>query len=370
MKRLATLILASVFLSLPILPLGYVAFAHADVALYSWSVACDPATTQASFRPAVSFDQGDPEKATAECVLKDGTSILVKLMAFPIMPYGSGSPVGLISVWMNKSKVLSKISFDCRNDDTLCDSMIKVTAKGLSLCEQDQTHRKAPNWRCSFTPKNKLSKKRDNVEYPLTDQRQPPLVGTVVTFYEKEKLFCELFGKQGSQNEFKDEFPSYLLPPTGYESVGDPGAINEYTFIHFDANNDGQEDNILVRHARSHPEDSDTFYLYGSQRIPEEPQDLTTDSRESFYRLSAARIFPDSWGTWTKLAKAPWWDPLDKPEFRPQYLYLWPFRWQSVTYFMTGSAELNKAHWHLILRPEQNYSSTAMCVFQIVRERY
>lgn len=146
--------------------------------------------------------------------------------------------------------------------------------------------------------------------------------------------------------------------------------MGNYEVMKLDVNNDMQEDDIIALHARTHAEDDDTFYVYDSRPVSDEPKNVDPDSKESFYRQSASRVVPDAWGLWPGHVQAPWWDPSDKPEFRPQYLYLEPFRWEGVTYFMTGSAEVDKRHWHLILRPEPNNSVTTMCAFQVVQERY
>lgn len=366
--------MALLFLML-LLPWGSMAWA--DFPLHNMSAECDSDANQVSFRPLISYDQGDPDGATAECLLQNSKLVRIKMMIFPLQPYGTNDgPVGWVSLWANKAKVLNKVEFDCPAGTDSCDLMIKVNGKGLSVCRaaysnsQEPPFKKFIKWNCSFTPNKRLSKVRDSVEFPSPKQRKPPEVGTVARLYEQDKKFCDLFGRQANPRVSPDGFPANVTPPDGYEIPSDPGNVGGYTPIGFDVNNDGLEDNVVVLHARSHPEDSDTFYVYGSKSIPEEPQDLTTESREMFYRLSASRIFPDSWGSWTKPATAPWWNPSDTPEFRPQYLYLWPFRWQGVTYFMTGSAEPAKAHWHLILRPEPNYSATMMCVLHVVQERY
>jgi hypothetical protein len=160
------------------------------------------------------------------------------------------------------------------------------------------------------------------------------------------------------------DFYSNALPPDGYEPRSDDNPMK------FDANNDQKEDNVVGLHWRSHAMDSDTFYVYDSKPVPDEAQGPDARALVSFLRQSATHIIPDTWGKWPDHVSAPWWDPADPPDFQLPYLYVQPFRWQGVTYFMTGSAEVDKAHWYLVLRPEPNFSVTTMCAFHVVRERY
>lgn len=195
-------------------------------------------------------------------------------------------------------------------------------------------------------------------------QRKPPAVGVVVNLYEGARNFCTLFKLEEQPTVVAGDFFSRAQPPDGYEPIGDANPMK------FDANNDKKEDNVVGLHPRSHAEDSDTYYVYDTKPVPNEPEGLDQDALMSFYRQSATQIIPDTWGKWPDHVSAPWWDPADQPDFRPEYLYMWPFRWQGVTYFMTGSAEVEKAHWHLVLRPERNFAVTTMCAFHVVRERY
>lgn len=348
----------------------------ADVPVYSISAECDFVSNQVTFRPLVSYGQGDSSGVSADCWLAGGELVRIKANIFPLLPYGTNSgPVGWVSLWVNQAKVLSKSEFDCPDGET-CDLMVKVSAKGMSLCRGTYEDIHVPpfkqfkKWKCSLTPRKKLSRTRDRIEFPSPKEPTPPEPGALVALYELSDKFCKLFTMQGSSSVPENGFVSALSMPEGYETPGSTNYGAGFDLLSFDMNNDGQDDKVIALHMRSHAEDSDTFYVYGSKPIPDAPQGLAHDSMESFYRLSAAYIVPDAWGRWPNHVSAPWWDLSDLPEFRTEYLYVWPFRWQGTTYFITGSSEVAKAHWHLILRPEPNNSVVTMCAFQVVQERY
>jgi len=291
-----------------------------------------------------------------------------------MLPYGTNSGSdGWVSLWVDKVKVLRE-EFYCPAAPETCDLVIRLTSRGLELCRRDFESISDPPFKspgklkCFLTPNKKLPKTRDTIEFPLPNQRKPPKVGSIVRLYEGSKQFCDLFRPQNSPVGLDgEEFFSSVLPPDGYEAIQVIERRAYSNVLKFDINNDNKQDIVVVLHMRSHPEDSDTFFVYDSKSVPQVPQDETG---EELYRRSASRIFPDRWGNWTNNVTAPWWDPSDKPEFRSQYLYLWPFRWQGTTYFMTGSAEVDKAHWHFIFRPEPNNAVITMCAFQVVREHY
>lgn len=145
------------------------------------------------------------------------------MMIFPLLPYGTNSgPVGWVSLWANKIKVLNKVEFDCSSGDS-CDLMIKVNTKGLSVCRatyddsQDSPFKKFSKWNCSFTPNKKLSKIRDSVEFPLPKQRKPPEARTVARLYEQDKKFCDLFGRQANPAVAIDRFTANVTLPDGHE---------------------------------------------------------------------------------------------------------------------------------------------------------
>lgn len=139
--------------------------------------------------------------------------------------------------------------------------------------------------------------------------------------------------------------------------------------VKFDLNNDGQKDLAVLDSRESHYEINDTYYVFESSTVPEEPEDLGQDSDEKmyFYRQAASRIVPDIWGNWTSKIDPPSWNKSDRPDFEPRYMTLTAFRFEGTNYFSVHSVEDAKSHWRIILLTKPDYSVKVMCVFYTIK---
>ncbi len=398
-KRPPMCIAVSAFMLLTI----FTGVAHADYLDYYFKLRCDSANNRAEIVTyAISnanFYSAEPQ----DCVLSNGRTIRAKMGLGPVYPYGMGGsdPSKWLSVWVDRSHVLSRTHFDCYEGDAPCNLRVIVTAKGLKVCERKQqgsvisrnTSRQS-NELCDFTPNRKLSKSRDSLEFPLPNERVRPPAGSLTALYSKDNQFCRQFQLQSRPHGRPGDniWPGVGLPndaeaiepdtPQPYESS------ESYQRYVFDINNDGTVETIVGLHWRSHMHDGDIYFVYADSKIPSPISESDSSAfSEQVHAKAAKRIIPHYWSDYNdrnekqladegdgayavKSVSAPWWDEGNTPIFRFRYWYLWPFRHNQQTYFLTWSQEADKRHWYTVLRPDTDYHVTEMCVFQIVPVRY
>jgi hypothetical protein len=371
-----------------------VAVSHADYLDWRLQVTCDAKSNRVEITPYAVYNQDVYSAEPQDCTLATGRTVRAKMGIGPAYPYGMGGadPDKWVSVWVDKSLVLSRESFGCA-DEGPCGLRVLVTFDGMKVCRPtesaDRSQRKSakgPVEQCEFTPNSKLTTDRDAQEFPSAIDRQRPPAGSIATLFAKNEEFCSLFPDISGR---RIDLPGEAEPieadasPT-HEHIG---GYERYTF---DINNDGKADTVIGLHSQTHYRDGDIYFVYSDGSVPQPTVDRREHTQsELVYAKAATRILPHYWADYTGAAEkqfaekdrddaayvvksvgAPWWDSDDKPVFRFRYLYLRPFRYQDSTYFLTSSQEADARHWYTVLRPEPDFHVTEMCVFQIVRERY
>ncbi len=364
---------------------------RADYMGYGLKVTCDAKNNKAEIVPYAVWNEDVYVGRPSNCTLSNGTEIRAKLGLGPVFPYGmgGGDPAKWLSVWINKTKIVSRYQVGCE-DEGPCNGAFKVAGKRLFTCAltsspstNESGLSKKASYKCTSKPIAKLAqaRARDAVEYPLAGERMRPSPGTFVTLFARDAEFCRQFLSDQELPENSEEISP--LSSSAYEYSG------SYNRLDFDINNDGENETVLGLNSSTHYRDGDIFFIYAGSTIPAQVGNSKETSSESRYAKLATRILPHYWADYTnrqerlladkntdsgayelKNSKAPWWDTHDVPVFRFRYWHLVPFRNFGTTYFRTRSMEAGLMHWSVVLRPEPDFKVTEECVFQTVQEHY
>ena len=212
---------------------------------------------------------------------------------------------------------------------------------------------------CKSIDNKELATIRDVDEYPRAGEPIRPPAGSLFAAHSKDNAIC---------GSFSAPFGAFSLPAEASQiepAIQTPDDVPpEYdgrkpiSKLVFDINNDGKKEVVYVF------------------------EESTTFRQAEFYFVDAESngkfdvVLPNYWvggsddTNYTILdGTGPWWEP-ELPTFATRYMHLRPFQLQGTTYFLVSSAASDTMHWFVILRIQNNYQATTMCVFQIVQEHY
>lgn len=140
-----------------------------------------------------------------DCNLNNGHQVRVK--------YGEGdlNNAGMptsrwVSIWIDKSKVLSRFLFNCSEEEGICDNYFEIDSTGLKSCKiQEGKSKIPPNERflefydCQVTKYEHLNRSVDTIEYPPAGFLRPEAGTLIVT--RGNEIFCSKF--VGKENNYQ-----------------------------------------------------------------------------------------------------------------------------------------------------------------------
>lgn len=168
-------------------------------------MSCDEGLGEVEFVPHEIYSEKPKYGMVRDCDFSDGRTFRAKITKGRTYPYGEGgaTPHLWLSVWADRKKVLSRALFQCAGE-WACSIRIVVNQSGLKVCRRDlngllleSDNQAITEQECEFITADNFPKERDLVEYPLSNQKKPPRVGSLATLYANDKQFCSLFNKLG-----------------------------------------------------------------------------------------------------------------------------------------------------------------------------
>lgn len=280
-----------------------------------------------------------------DCNLNNGHQVRVK--------YGEGDynnaamPTSRwVSIWIDKSKVLSRFLFNCSEEEGICDNFFEVDSVGLKSCKiQESKSKIPPNERslefydCQVTQYEHLSRSVDTIEYSPSGFLRPE-AGTLIVTRGNEKFCSQFIGKENNYQT--------IVGPQGSKKSKDLVAQNSnynIQYMSFDFNNDGIIDDVYYKEIPEGNHWRPIYFVYQKSynRIADKWPDV---SLETFSEDDNHATYPKDWKTIVNL------------------YVLKPILFEKNTYFI-GHSEISS-----LMLPHPDGTVSEVCTFEYLSENY